>query len=302
MLLRLRQLTAHVLMLQFVMRDLLEREDIERIREVVNDQAADNTSRKGQTILAISKQLDNLAAYDKKIGAEKAAKRAKRKAVEAKGQEFDDDDDDVPDTQPDMEESGEEDDFTSDLEQHTQGTGGHGRKTGGDFGKNYNFKPFLGSLKTGEHWEKAKEKARCSWCGKQQPKKPYMTSCGHLICGDKCYETTMMLAAEEDKAHSPCKACGITPHYIHPCDPDGDDSPEPVSSGTRSTAAAAAAKKKDRQRKRCENEDLAEDWLASVGEDVLPSAKTIAVKAQILNWIKENPKVKIIIYTQFLAM
>jgi hypothetical protein len=38
------------------------------------------------------------------------------------------------------------------------------------------------------------------------------------------------------------------------------------------------------------------------GEEVLPSAKTLAIKAQVLNWTKEDPKVKIIIYTQFLAM
>jgi SNF2 family DNA or RNA helicase len=44
-----------------------------------------------------------------------------------------------------------------------------------------------------------------------------------------------------------------------------------------------------------------DSWLELNGE-VLPSAKTIAVKAQILEWIEEDPEVKIIIYSQFIGM
>lgn len=36
--------------------------------------------------------------------------------------------------------------------------------------------------------------------------------------------------------------------------------------------------------------------------EVLPSAKTMACKAQVLNWLQEEPDVKIIIYTQFLPI
>jgi hypothetical protein len=32
--------------------------------------------------------------------------------------------------------------------------------------------------------------------------------------------------------------------------------------------------------------------------EILPSAKTQAVKSQILNWLEEDPEAKIIIYTQ----
>jgi hypothetical protein len=38
------------------------------------------------------------------------------------------------------------------------------------------------------------------------------------------------------------------------------------------------------------------------GRHTLTSYPAMAIKAQILNWRKENPKIKIIIYTQFLAM
>lgn len=44
-----------------------------------------------------------------------------------------------------------------------------------------------------------------------------------------------------------------------------------------------------------------QSWLTMHGE-ILPSSKTIAVKSQILNWIEEDPDVKIIVYSQFIPM
>jgi SNF2 family DNA or RNA helicase len=44
-----------------------------------------------------------------------------------------------------------------------------------------------------------------------------------------------------------------------------------------------------------------QSWLTMRGE-VLPSSKTIAVKSQILNWIEQDPNVKIIVYSQFIPM
>ena len=290
MLLRLRQLTAHVLMLQFVMRDLLEREDIELIRKIIDEQVADSST--GRTIVAVRKQLDKLAAdQKKKTAAEAAAKKASREA----GRDVNDTDilvDEVGDDANDEDEPEAEAGF----EQHTQQFGGRGA-SGGQFGKEYNFKPFLRSLKVGDSWEKVKEKAKCSYCD-NQPRHPFITSCGHLICGEPCLADADLEAAEKGQEHLACKICGLTPTYSHPCDPEDGDSPEAVAQGTR----AQARRKKDSERKRRENEDIAEDWLALAGDDVLPSAKTIAVKAQIINWTRENPSVKIIIYTQFLAM
>jgi hypothetical protein len=37
-----------------------------------------------------------------------------------------------------------------------------------------------------------------------------------------------------------------------------------------------------------DREDIQDDWLSLGTGGVLPSAKTIAIKAQILNWIQEN--------------
>lgn len=43
------------------------------------------------------------------------------------------------------------------------------------------------------------------------------------------------------------------------------------------------------------------DWLGLQGP-VLPSSKTLAVKAQILEWLAQDPDTKIIIYTQWIPM
>ncbi|CAN9196477.1 unnamed protein product [Alternaria sp. RS040] len=302
MLLRLRQLTAHILMLQFVVRDLLEREDIEAIREVVDKEAEDSSERGGHTITAVRKQLDKVAAdqrkrtaaLEAKKAATKARKTAAKAAAKARHEEYVSDNDNDDDDDELLEEDADEGINCESLE------GTHPDFTaGGEFGKEFNFKPFLNSLKTGESWEKTKQKAKCSWCGKQ-PRQPQLTSCGHLICREPCYEEILVEMAENDNVDvfPPCKACGKIPTAIHPCEVDDDGIPDAPAQGTR----AKTKKKQDQMRNRQKREDIADDWLALAGDDVLPSAKTIAVKSQIMNWLKENPYVKIIVYTQFLPM
>jgi predicted nucleic acid-binding Zn-ribbon protein len=277
-------------MLQFVMQDLLEREDIERIRKVVQNETQNSVSRGGSTILAVRRQLDKLAEDEKK---KRATRDAKKAAAKAKGEVYKDgsEDDSLTDEEQDdaVEENLEQEDETQ-LEANRL-------KSGGQFGKEFNFKPFLSSLDGGESWEKAKKKAKCGYCGKQ-PWKPWITSCGHLICEEPCRTDFDIEAAENNSPFAPCKVCGITPSAIHPCEVDDEDPLEAVAHGTRSRSK----KKKEKERKRLAREDINSDWLGSLGDDVLPSAKTIAVKSQIMNWLKENPHVKIIVYTQFLAM
>jgi hypothetical protein len=295
MLLRLRQLTGHILMLQFVMRDLLEREDIERIKDVVKEQAASSNIRQGRTILSIRKQLEAYELREKRKAAIKAAKRAAAEEAAKGGGEYvepESDDDDEEDNAPvQIPRDGE-----AEAEEMSAHRGAERNKSGKAFGKSYDFKPYVNSLTTGDAWEQKKENAKCGECGKR-PYKPWKTACGHLICSEPCYEEVMSAAAEEGKPNGTCKACGQTFFACTPCDEEDDDD-IPTGRGTRSRAAAREKKKKNR----FDREDIADDWLSLGGEDVLPSAKTLAIKAQVLNWIRENPNVKIIIYTQFLAM
>jgi SNF2 family DNA or RNA helicase len=286
MLLRLRQLTAHVLMLQFVMRDLLEVEDIERIKDVVKQESADSSTRSGRTIIAIRKQLEVHAISEKKRAAAKAAAKAAGE-----------DEDNVSEDEEVQEEPQPTDEPDPESGLPTAQVGASAGGSGKAFGKEYNFKPFLQSLKTGDSWEKAKKRARCSYCDRQ-PKDPWIASCGHIICATPCLEVSYVEAAEVGKDYASCKACGITPVSVLQFEVDETDPFDAVARGTRSKAAMKAAK----QRERRDREDISEDWLSLAGADVLPSAKTLAIKAQIMNWWKEDPNVKIIIYTQFLAM
>jgi hypothetical protein len=275
------------------MRDLLEVEDIERIKDVVKEQAADCSTKQGRTIIAIRKQLEKHAIEEKKKATELAAKAAKKAARKAAGLPEDDDEDDEadPEAEP-IPEPDDDDPSGPPTAQEGAGLGGSGKS----FGKNYDFKPFLRSLKTGVSWEKAKKKATCSFCSKP-PHDPWISSCGHLICSTPCLEKMQIEAAEAGKSHVPCKTCGITPTSTQPCDFE-EQGVEGVAEGTRSKAAMKKAKQREKNRQ----EDISEDWLSLAGAEVLPSAKTLAIKAQILNWTREDPKVKIIVYTQFLAM
>lgn len=294
MLLRLRQLAGHILMLQFVMQDLLEREDIERIKDIVKDQAASSNMMQGRTILSIRKQLEAYELREKQKTAAKAAKKVAAEDAAKRGAEYvepesdEDDEESVGPVQVPHEGEDEAEDTSAERDAERI-------KSGKAFGKSYDFKPYVNSLTAGESWEKKKDRAKCAECGKR-PLKPWKTACGHLICSEGCYEEAMNAAAEEGKTNATCKACGQTFFACIPCDEEEDD--DGAAHGTRSRAAARERKKKER----LDREDIADEWLSMGGDEVLPSAKTIAIKAQVLNWFRENPDVKIIIYTQFLAM
>lgn len=57
------------------------------------------------------------------------------------------------------------------------------------------------------------------------------------------------------------------------------------------------------QRSTCSSdpEKKDDDWLTMPGH-ILPSAKSLAVKAQLLNWFSESPDCKCIIFSQFISM
>lgn len=92
-----------------------------------------------------------------------------------------------------------------------------------------------------------------------------------------------------------CSECGQHYGNAQPCRDlaeavKGRSSPSPTE--TQDTAG------KDKKKSKASKED---DWINLKGV-ILPSAKTRAAKAQILNWIEEDKDVKIVVYTQFLPM
>jgi hypothetical protein len=277
MLLRLRQLTSHVLLLQSVMQDLLEREDIEAIRDVVKNAAADSSTQRGKVIIALRKQLDD---FQKKEMKRTAAKNSKHPIF-------------------DLDEAEDVQDEIIDEDSINYQTGR--KTTGGNFGKDYNFKPFLNSLATGEVWEQKKKKSSCGSCSRSPPLDPFQTSCGHLLCAP-CYEEAQLLAAEQDLAHTICGSCGKV--FIYARRLSLEEEEDMAGPQTRSKGKQRA----DKHQAKIADQDISEEWLNLGGEGVLPSAKTIAIKAQLMNWFEgkeassDGKPRKVIIYTQFLAM
>ena len=257
MLLRLRQLTAHVLMLQFVMRDLLELEDIERIREVVKATGANGKCGNEEAIIAIRKQLDIMATEEKRRTANKKSQQqrnapAEEDAVSVHGDEAEGADDDG--------------------EIHIEGSQRDNRMSSGNgFGKDYDFSPYLRSLTQGDSWEKVKKQAKCSNCG-HPPRNPFITSCKHLYC-QECYTEMIGTAAEVGQEKVTCKQCGQVFSHAHPCEPDTD---EDQCTGPETRSKKKKNKGKDRRPGR---EEINDDWLSlgATGK-ILPSAKTTAIK------------------------
>jgi len=318
MLLRLRQMTSHILMLHLVMKDLLELEDIERIRNVVDEisgVAADDA--RSQQLLALREQLkEKFKAKATDGDEEQAADTHDETAAEATQEEPDSatphkglydllintPGNTTINSNPNRSnEQDQEQQQEANPEQNNVAT-----MTGKKFGKEFDFKPYLQSLTMGDSYNRMRKNAKCGSC-ENVAVDPWVTSCHHVYCAD-CIEQLNVEAAETEKEHSNCKVCGQYFHYSQRCrdreQEDGDEIEElegytgGVFRNTRSKAKEGPVK----ERFRPEREELKQNWLSLGGRNVLPSAKTIAIKAQVLNWIQENPNVKIIIYTQFLAM
>lgn len=273
MLLRLRQLTAHILMLQLVVQDLLEQEDIEKIRAVVEQEATDQRSSKGQTIRAIRRQLEALEAEAKRKPGRKMSDKSKPpQSMPLHHHDADEeqlDIEDLLDDSQDTDGASEQNDGTERL------PGGAGKS----FGKVFDFRRYLESLTIGDNWERVRKKAVCSDCG-GRPTNAWLTSCGHLMCG-KCYETTAVRAAEEDRMNGTCKGCGNI--FTH-----ANEVQEREVNAMSMPTTRSKKKLLSKELQRIEQEDVPADWLNFGSGPMLPSAKTIALKAQLLNWWVEG--------------
>ncbi|OCK77547.1 hypothetical protein K432DRAFT_358416 [Lepidopterella palustris CBS 459.81] len=277
MILRLRQLTGHILTLQLVMNDLLEREDIERLRQVTKNEAAGDSER-GRQIISIRNQLTALAKKPSEGHGPNSCLARFEPSPE-------------PNPSPDV------------IEDHNiEAQPEIMNDAGGGFGRSFDFGQYLKTMTEGQRWKEIKEKTLCGQCHKT-PESPWVTSCHHIYC-KKCLETMQFNAAKKEKEHASCVACGTSFPFAQACeeDPESQDVYSAISPSDDNKNPKQQRKKGEKkQRVRPEREQIADDWIEMKGS-VLPSAKTLAIKAQVLNWLAQDPKVKIIIYTQFLAI
>ncbi|SMR58591.1 unnamed protein product [Zymoseptoria tritici ST99CH_1E4] len=156
---------------------------------------------------------------------------------------------------------------------------------GGKHGRNYQFHRLMKALRDSEQWDAINERKRCSSC-RNPPAEPHITSCFHIYC-HQCLMTIQHGAARQGKDHARCLECGAEFQSVKMLD-------EPIVENQPPAANGKTKKKKKDARPQL-------NWIGLNGE-VLPSAKTIAAKAQILEWLSSDPTAKIIIYTQFIPM
>ncbi|KAL1628748.1 hypothetical protein SLS54_001436 [Diplodia seriata] len=264
MLLRLRQMTGNVLLVEVVMKDLLEREDHEKIRELAEMEVAGDATRKAQMV-ALRKIL------------------AKPMPPPSEGDD---------EGTPVAEQPGFLDNVSDDRV-----------STGGAHGRTFNFGKYLQDLRKGRDWEQLKKRTLCVMCH-QPPEVPYVTACYHIYCRE-CLEMVQHDSAARGEAHCRCTQCQCEYSWAHPCDEfDLDSIMSDVDDADINAHAPPVSKWRKKRNKGRDNVDessVTRSWIQKNGA-VLPSAKTIAVKAQILNWLEADPDAKIIVYTQFISM
>ncbi|OJD35651.1 dna repair protein rad5 [Diplodia corticola] len=264
MLLRLRQMTGNVLLVEVVMKDLLEREDHEKIRELAEVEVAGDATRRAQ-LIALRKVLAK------------------------------------PPPPPDNEEDESEGTPAVQVPGSLDGVPDGDILTGGLHGLTFSFGKYLQDLRRGRDWEELKKRTLCVMCH-QPPDSPYVTACYHIYCHE-CLEMAQHDSAAKGEAHCRCSECQCEYVWAQPCDEfDLDSIMSDVEDGEVSTSAPPTSRWRKRKRdKGKDEENIARSWIQKHGA-VLPSAKTIAVKAQILNWLEQDPDAKILVYTQFISM
>ncbi|KAI7238632.1 hypothetical protein KC330_g2487 [Hortaea werneckii] len=167
-------------------------------------------------------------------------------------------------------------------------------QTGSKHGVKYKLQKYLNHLKSSDHWDAIKQRCLCTGC-RQTPENPFVTSCFHIYC-HSCLTDLQHMAARRGHDQARCSECGEAYSSAEPCQ-EIEEFQDSSSSAESVQGSSSQSSKKGKKSKK-KNED---DWINLPGE-ILPSAKTQATKAQLLNWIEEDPDCKCIVFTQFLDM
>ncbi|KAF2671748.1 P-loop containing nucleoside triphosphate hydrolase protein [Microthyrium microscopicum] len=267
MILRLRQITSHILLIEELMKDLLLPADIASLEKI--SQTYYNT-------VADQKTIDTILALRHAL---KSHEKWQKSTCE------------------------DEDDFQNELAAKESGL--RTETIGGGYGLAYNFSELLSNLKKNSRWEEFHDTYKCIGCQKEKPDQARITTCGHMYC-EPCAFGLLVKHAGQGGVIARCDECGVQFDRLETFNTKtlevgsvdttpflNDDGSEPE------TEASSSQGKKPKKARRKKDRKAVPNYLA---EEPLPSSKTLAVKCQILNWIEENPATKVIIFVQFLGM
>jgi len=151
------------------------------------------------------------------------------------------------------------------------------------------FQKFLRELKRGQKWPELKERRFCQKC-ESPPVCPRVTSCLHVYCTE-CMQALADEAVINNEQESTCITCAEIFTESSQCDGLKElEVEEPLlGSGERSA-------------KRGKKDVNADIRSIDVGGKLLPSSKTVAVEAQLEQWLVEEPDKKVIVFSQFLML
>ena len=251
MLLRLRQICAHLFLTQSTIEELFELEDIERLYQ----------GTMGETNSLDSQNRNMLVQMRKLI-------REKNKPSES------------AQTSQDREAS-----FVTDVDE--EGPISQGPPL------IFKFRRYLRDLRAKSSWAELQARSLCHRCT-DIPTDPYVTSCLHIYCKE-CLIAMSYDASVNGDVRTSCLACGSVYTESKPC--EGLKELEANDPTTQSPQPELTP----RARRHGKDPEQTMKWIDFEGQ-VLPSAKTAALVAQVELWFTEEPKPKVVIFSQFQMM
>ncbi|KAI9665547.1 MAG: hypothetical protein M1831_001690 [Alyxoria varia] len=285
LLLRLRQLTAHPLLIQDTMRDLLEPEDFHKIHVVLEHHMVQPQGDMAAIIVHIRKMLRDPKSLPQLQSVTEIVHGLSGESQQSQNEEL------------------RAATATDQANESSTAAAPPTVSTGGAFGLKDNFANFLRELKNKQQVHEIGRRLLCSKC-RREPKDPHVVSCNHTYCWN-CLFQMEVDAGNRGQQQATCLACGS--HYtgkkrynVHEIEQSISNA-QATHDATRTSGSPVVDGDKQDKKKKSTMQETIDSWIDADGH-MLPSAKTIAFKAQILNWLEENPKTKIIVYTQFMSL
>ena len=146
------------------------------------------------------------------------------------------------------------------------------------------FGSYLKTLKAKANWAELRFRTQCHSCG-DPPEGAVVTSCLHVYC-EECLQSLANKASAKDQDETACLACGEIFTGAEPC----ADLKELKWDNAWLLNESVGRRKRPKE--------VNMEWVYHENKLVM-SAKTMAVRAQVEEWLQEEPDKKIIIFSQF---
>ena len=154
------------------------------------------------------------------------------------------------------------------------------------------FSKVLREMKKNSKWSELRESTMCHKCG-EPPEEPWVTSCLHLYCKE-CLTNLAYEASEMNLDRTACHKCATIFTGCMPCEGLKELEMRDLSDSIFQSDKDKAPEKKKFK--------LTMNYVDSKEHGLVLSTKTLAVKAQLEKWIRDNPDGKIIVFTEWLMV